>query len=75
MVWACRRRYSEAATPEGVPFDSHVAEPILRWLRFSHELLRLAFKRRLWAHLGRWLRAVKQGVRQQTELADWWTAL
>ena len=75
MFWACSRRRSEAATLEGAPPDSHATESSLRWLRFSHELLRLAFKRRLWAYLGRWLRALKQGVRQRTVLDEWWTAL
>ena len=79
MFWVCRRWPRRQATAlQGVPFTAQAAsaaEVSLRWLRLSGELLRLAFKKRLWAHLGRWLRAVKNGVRQQTAIADWWTAL
>ena len=79
MFWVCRRWPRRQATAlQGVPFTPHTAsseEVILRWLRLSGQLLRLAFKRRLWAHLGRWLRAVKHGVRLLTEIDDWWTAL
>ena len=79
MFWACRRWPRRQATAlQGVPFTAQAAssaEVSLRWLRLSGALLRLAFKRRLWAHLGRWLRAVKNGVRLLTEIDDWWTAL
>ena len=79
MFWVCRRWPRRQATAlQGVPFTPHTAsseEVILRWLRLSGQFLRLAFKRRLWAHLGRWLRAIKNGVRLRTEIDDWWTAL
>ena len=79
MFWVCRRwPRRQASALQGVPSTPHPAfaeETVLRWLRLSGELLRLAFKRRLWAHLGRWLRAIKNGVRLQTEINDWWTAL
>ena len=75
----CRRWPRRQATAlQGVLFTPQTAssaEVILRWLRLSGQLLRLAFKRRLWAHLGRWLRAIKNGVRLRTEIDDWWTAL
>ena len=51
--------------------------PVERWKRFVIELRRLAYKRRKWAHLGRWLNAIKRGIRMQEdrELESWWTGL
>jgi len=73
MFGACRRR--QASVLQGESFSARAAEVGIQWRLLACALLRLAFKRRLWAHLGRWLGATKNGVRLQTELADWWTAL
>ena len=59
--------------PEATPSERLWA----RWHRFAAKLARIAYKRRQWAHLGRWLKSIKQGVRQipDEDVKDWWTAL
>ena len=80
MFLRCRRR--SAAAPEASAEQTRVCRSpswwlLARWHRLASELARLAFKRRLWAHLGRWLNAAKRGVRQipDADIQDWWKAL
>ena len=67
----------------GVPEDQDrwilmtPASPSDAWLRLSVGQMRIAFKRRCWAHLGRWLSATKKGVRvlRDDDINSWWKAL
>ena len=92
MVSGCRRRASAQPQARGDDDDVSVSSAAAsaaasaetpserlwaRWHRFSVKLTRIAYKRRQWAHLGRWLKSIKQGVRQipDEDVKDWWTAL
>ena len=56
----CRRRAAaEPAPPVYSPVTSVVLTTAGRWRRLGRGLLRLAFIRRKWGHLGQWLQAVK----------------
>ena len=65
----------------GVPEDRWILMTLANaadtWLRSSVEQLRIAFKRRCWSHLGRWLSATKRGVRvlRDDDINAWWKAL
>ena len=54
--------------PEPEPEQQATPPRCSPWRWFVLKLRRLAFKRRCWANLGRWLSEVKSGRRLQQEL-------
>lgn len=53
-----------SAVDGGFELVNEELEQILEcWARFVVCLRRLAFKRRCWGHLGRWLKVIKAGLR------------
>ena len=43
--------------------EEHQREITERWTRVTRVLLRVTFRRRLWAYLGHWLNHIRQGGR------------
>ena len=55
---------SSPATDSGFELVKKLTvETLENWTSFTARLIRLAFKRRQWGHLGQWLRAIKAGER------------
>ena len=57
---SCDRRAARGATAAPARGELIAARRALAWLSLAHRALRLAFKRRCWAHLGVHLRDIKE---------------